>query len=148
MNPRQDVVLVVEDDPDDRNLIARAFRKANVEVPLHFANDGDQALTFLDRTAADPGSLQPVVVLLDLKLPRRSGFEVLAWVKAHTTLRRVPVVILTSSREGADLARAYDLGANSYLVKPTRPDALLQMIATIDAYWLTLNEAAGTDRAE
>ncbi len=140
MNPHQDVVLVVEDDPDDQNLIARAFKKAKVEVPLRFANDGDQAVTFLADTLQDAMTLRPVVVLLDLKLPRRSGFEVLEWVKQHETLKRVPVVVLTSSREAVDLERAYDLGANSYLVKPTRPEALLHMVESIDAYWLGLNE--------
>jgi CheY-like chemotaxis protein len=144
MNPHHDVVLVVEDDPDDQHLIARAFRKANVTVPLHFADDGDQAVAFLDRSLREPDALRPVVVLLDLKLPRRSGFEVLTWVKGHESLKRVPVVVLTSSRESADLERAYDLGANSYLVKPAKPDALLQMVAAIDAYWLGLNETSSS----
>ncbi|HEY8565444.1 MAG TPA: response regulator [Beijerinckiaceae bacterium] len=143
MNPHHDVVLVVEDDPDDRHLIARAFRKAQVQVPIHFADDGEQAVAFLSGAAADPAAMRPAVVLLDLKLPRRSGFEVLTWVKAHESLKRIPIVVLTSSRESSDLQRAYDLGANSYLVKPAKPDALLQMVATIDAYWLRLNEAAG-----
>ena len=148
MNPHQDVVLVVEDDPDDQNLITRAFKKAKVEVPLRFANDGDQALTFLADTLHDATALRPVVVLLDLKLPRRSGFEVLAWVKQHETLRRVPVVVLTSSREGVDLERAYDLGANSYLVKPVRFDALYDIAKTLDLYWLALSEKPdlGQDR--
>ncbi|MFC5086213.1 response regulator [Microvirga arabica] len=82
-----------------------------------------------------------MVVLLDLKLPRRSGFEVLEWIKGHPVLRRVPVIILTSSREDVDLKRAYDLGANSYLVKPARPEELLRMVEQIHAYWLGFNEA-------
>jgi CheY-like chemotaxis protein len=143
MSPREDVILIVEDDPDDRHLLARAFRKAQVQVPLRFANDGDEALLALGNASADADKpIWPVVILLDLKLPRRSGFEVLEWIKAHMTLRRVPVVILTSSRESQDLERAYDLGANSYLVKPARSEALLQMVEQIDAYWLRLNEAA------
>jgi two-component system response regulator len=140
MSSSEDVVLVVEDDPDDRALIARAFKKAGVAATLHFAHDGEEAVSYF----ADPASPQPVVVLLDLKLPRRSGFEVLAFLKGDVTLKPIPVVILTSSRESRDLRQAYALGANSYLVKPTRTDALLGLIATVDAYWLGLNQAVHT----
>jgi two-component system response regulator len=77
---------------------------------------------------------------LDLKLPRRSGFDVLAWMKSHEKLRRVPVVIFTSSNVGADLDRAYDLGANSYLVKPAAPSDLVAMVAQINSYWLKVNQ--------
>jgi CheY-like chemotaxis protein len=143
MNRGEEVILVVEDNPDDQHLLARAFRKAQVKVPLRFANDGDEALSALGHeTPSGEPALWPVVILLDLKLPRRSGFQVLEWLKAHPALRRVPVVVLTSSREDQDLQRAYDLGVNSYLVKPTRGDALLQMVQQIDAYWLRLNEPA------
>ncbi len=143
MSPREDVILIVEDDPDDRHLLGRAFRKAQVQVPICFANDGEEAIAMLaDGSTSRDKLMWPVVILLDLKLPRRSGFEVLEWIKAHPTFRRAPVVILTSSREALDLQRAYDLGANSYLVKPARSDALLQMVEQIDAYWLRLNEAA------
>jgi len=141
MNPTDDLILIVEDDPDDRDLLARAFRKAKVETPLHFAVDGNEALTFLDRAGSVPDRIRPVVILLDLKLPGRSGFEVLEWIKGQPLLRSIPVIILTSSRESIDLQRAYDLGANSYLVKPARPDELLRMVEQIDAYWLGLNES-------
>ena len=140
MSPATDMVLIVEDDPDDRELLARAFRKAKVALPLRFAVDGDEAVAFLSEIVAGPAQPRPVVILLDLKLPRRSGFEVLDWIKRDPVLRRVPVIILTSSRENIDLERAYDLGANSYLVKPARPDELLRMIEQIHAYWLDLNE--------
>lgn len=140
MNPTDDLILIVEDDPDDRDLLARAFRKAKVETPLHFAVDGNEALRFLDRAGSVPDWTRPVVILLDLKLPGRSGFEVLAWIKEQPLLRSIPVIILTSSRESIDLKQAYDLGANSYLVKPARPDELLRMVEQIDAYWLGLNE--------
>ncbi|GEO16603.1 response regulator [Microvirga aerophila] len=140
MNPSDDVILIVEDNPDDRDLLARAFRKAKVETPLRFAVDGDDAVAFLGEVVSAPNHQRPAVVLLDLKLPRRSGFEVLEWIKAHSVLRRTPVIILTSSRESIDLQRAYDLGANSYLVKPARPEELLRMVEQIDSYWLGLNE--------
>ncbi|MFL5531879.1 MAG: response regulator [Gemmatimonadales bacterium] len=135
-------ILVVEDDPDDRDLLARAFRKAGVAMPLRFAVDGDEAVAYLGAAIDDLPESGPAVILLDLKLPRRSGFEVLEWVKGHPVLRRVPVIILTSSREDVDLRRAYDLGANSYLVKPARPEDLLRMVEHIHAYWLGLNQVA------
>lgn len=140
MNPADDVILIVEDDPDDRDLLARACRKAKVATPLQFAVDGNEALAFLDGIGSVPDQPRPAVILLDLKLPGRSGFEVLEWIKGHPILRSVPVIILTSSRENVDLERAYDLGANSYLVKPARPEDLLRMVEQIDAYWLGLNE--------
>ena len=142
MNSEQDVVLIVEDDPDDQALLQRAFKKAGVAVPIRFARDGEEAVAVLTEVANDAASARPSVVLLDLMLPRRSGFEVLEWMKRHPRLRRVPVVILTSSGESSDLERAYDLGANSYLVKPALPSALQQMVAKIDAFWLSLNERA------
>jgi two-component system response regulator len=133
-------MLIVEDNPDDVALLRRAFAKAAVDAEYAVARDGEAAITVLEDAAAR-GS-RPKVVLLDLKLPRRSGFEVLEWIRSHTSLRRVPVVILTSSDTGSDLVRAYDLGANSYLVKPVLPAALTAMVAQIDAYWLRLNAVA------
>ena len=140
-------VLIVEDDPDDRDLLARAFKRAGIEVPLWFAKDGDEAITYLEGIASGASQASPFIVLLDLKLPRRSGFEVLEWIKQNASLRRIPVIILTSSRESVDLDRAYDLGANSYLVKPARPEALRQMVEQINAYWLGLNETAMQGRS-
>ncbi|MDP8917338.1 MAG: response regulator [Pseudomonadota bacterium] len=141
------VVLIVEDDADDRDLLARAFKRAGIDVPLWFAKDGDEAVAYLEGVAFDMSQATPFIVLLDLKLPRRSGFEVLEWIKRNARLRRIPVIILTSSRENVDLERAYDLGANSYLVKPARPEALRQMVEHINAYWLGLNEMAMPGRS-
>ncbi|WP_262297688.1 response regulator [Microvirga sesbaniae] len=135
-------ILVVEDNPDDRDLLARAFRKAGIAMPLRFAVNGEEAVASLEGAHGGALGASPAVILLDLKLPGRSGFEVLEWIKAHPVLRRVPVIILTSSRESIDLKRAYDLGANSYLVKPARSDDLLRMVEQIHAYWLGLNQAA------
>ena len=136
-------ILVVEDNPDDRDLLARAFRKAGIAMLLRFAVDGEEAVTYLKGAHGEALVSGPAVILLDLKLPGRSGFEVLEWIKGHPVLRRVPVIILTSSRENVDLRRAYDLGANSYLVKPARSDDLLRMVEQIHAYWLGINQAAG-----
>ena len=141
-------VLLVEDSRDDALLIVRAFRKAGLALPAHVEN-GEAAVAYLVQAAADgdqaPGSL-PELVLLDLKLPRKSGLEVLAWLRAQDTLRRLPVVVLTSSREAPDVRRAYDLGANSYLVKPVGFEALRQLVETLGLYWLALNEPP--DRGE
>lgn len=143
MSVVEDVIVVVEDNPDDRDLLARAFKKAGTTVPLRFATDGDEAVSLLDAMSAGSHSrLRPLVILLDLKLPRRSGFEVLDWLKSHSALRSTPVVILTSSQQNADLSRAYELGTNSYLVKPTQPQALQSLIADLSAYWLGRNEPA------
>lgn len=136
-------ILLVEDDPNDVLLIQRAFRKANLVNPLQVVSDGEQAELYLSGrgTYADRERYPlPVIVLLDLKLPRRSGLEVLEWLRGQPGLKRMQVVVLTSSREATDVNRAYDLGANSYLVKPVAFDALIDMVKALDLYWMILNE--------
>lgn len=133
-------VLLVEDDPDDAHLLRRAFRRVRPTLRLEHLADGEQAVARL----ADEDASLPSVVLLDLKLPRMSGFEVLGWIRADRRVRRVPVVVLTSSRLHNDVGRAYDLGANSYLVKPTASEALVAMMADVDRYWLCANELPPT----
>lgn len=136
-------VLMVEDDPDDQVLIRRAFVRAGAGIPVHVAGHGDEAIAYLSGAGAFADRARhplPGLVLLDLKLPRRSGFEVLEWLRAQPRLRRIPVVVLTSSRETPDLARAYELGANSYLVKPPDLAALTAMMQTVDAYWVRLSQ--------
>ncbi len=137
------VILVVEDDPNDVLLIQRAFKKANILNPLKTVSNGDEAVAYLGGEGEYAGveeSPSPVLVLLDLKLPRRSGLEVLAWIRAQERLRRLPVVVLTSSRETSDINKAYDLGANSYLVKPVGFDSLLDLVKSLELYWLILNQ--------
>ena len=138
-------ILLVEDNPDDEALTLRAFKKQKITNPVVIARDGVMALDYLFGTGAFAGrdsSDTPQVVLLDLKLPKRSGFEVLTWVRAQPGLKRLPVVVLTSSRELEDVDRAYELGANSYLVKPVRFEDLLEMVKTIGMYWMILNKSA------
>lgn len=137
------VILVVEDDPNDVLLIQRAFKKANILAPLRTVSNGDEAVAYLggEGKYADPEQApSPELVLLDLKLPRRSGLEVLEWIRSQERLRRLPVVVLTSSRETSDINKAYDLGANSYLVKPVGFDSLLELVKSLQLYWLTLNQ--------
>jgi CheY-like chemotaxis protein len=137
------VILIVEDDVNDVLLLHRAFQKANIVAPLQTVSHGDEAIAYLagegvyaDRERFPP----PILVLLDLKLPRRSGLEVLEWIRGQSGLRRLPVVVLTSSRETDDINTAYDLGANSYLVKPVGFEKLLEMVRSLEMYWLTLNQ--------
>jgi len=129
-------ILHVEDNPDDIMLIALAFRKAGVAVQLESAVDGDKAIAALQNgLRASP----PACVLLDIKLPFRSGLEVLEWIRTQPHLKRLPVIMLTSSNEPADINRAYDLGANSYLVKPPELEGLIELAKTIEHYWLKTN---------
>lgn len=136
-------ILLVEDDPNDVLLIQRAFRKTKVNYTLQVLEDGEKAIDYL----AGVGTYEdrdrypiPVLLLLDLKLPRKSGHEVLAWLKQHQELKRLPVVVLTSSKESQDINQVYDLGANSYLVKPVAFDDLQQLVNMLNLYWLILNE--------
>ena len=139
------LVLLVEDDPADVRLIQRAFSKLATAIPMMRLTNGDDAVAYLsgsgpyENRAAYP---VPAVLLLDIKLPRRSGFEVLGWLRRHNSaLRRLPVVVLTSSRHSADVNRAYDLGANSYLAKPETPAELDRLATNFQAYWLSLNQS-------
>jgi CheY-like chemotaxis protein len=150
MHPNTYPILLVEDSPDDALLVQRAFRKANLANSVQLVRDGDEAVAYLkgDPPFSDRGQFPlPVLMLLDLKLPRLSGLEVLKWVRQNGTLKRLPVVVLTSSRESVDVNRAYDLGVNSYLTKPVGFEALLEMVKSLNLYWLILNEQPEIGRA-
>lgn len=135
-------ILLVEDDSNDILLIQRAFRKANLINPIRIVKDGDEAIAYL---AGEGNYINrdefpiPALILLDLKLPRRSGLEVLAWIKQQPVLKRIPVVVLTSSQESKDIDLAYDIGVNSYLLKPVKFTSLIKMVEALDAYWMQLN---------
>lgn len=136
-------ILLVEDDPNDILLTQRAFYKANVKNPVQVLKDGEEALLYLSgkQMYADRDRYPlPILILLDLKLPRKSGFEVLTWLRQQPGLKLLPVVVLTSSGENSDIQQAYNLGANSYLVKPVGFDPLFEMIKQINLYWLGLNK--------
>src|SRR3954467_5044148 len=128
------VVLIAEDNGDDVLLIRRAFTKARLMNPLHFVENGDLAIDYLAGRGvyADRETYPlPALLLLDLKLPRKSGFEVLAWVRGEAGLRVLPVIVLTSSRESGDVQKAYAMGANTYLTKPVAFDNLTEVIKTL-----------------
>lgn len=137
-------ILLVEDNSDDAELIAYAFRKVGITNPLFRLADGDAAVEYLGGTGKYADRLHyplPALILLDLKLPKRSGFEVLAFVRGQKATRHTTVVVLSSSNQQADIERAYDLGANSYLIKPVNRDKLIELVRSLDAYWLKLNQA-------
>ncbi len=140
---KQNLILLVEDDGNDIILIKRAFKKAKTINPLEVVTDGEEAINYLKGEGKYIDRIQyplPIIILLDLKLPLKSGFEVLEWIKKQEGLKRIPVVILTSSSESRDINRAYDLGANTYLTKPVYFADLIEILKTIDIYWLILSE--------
>lgn len=142
-------ILLVEDEPIDVLTIRRALQKAQVTNPMQVVGDGDAAVAYLggEPPYADRAAYPlPIVILLDLKLPRRSGLEVLAWLRAQPVLKRLPVIVLTSSREDEDINRAYELGANSYLVKPVELQALVEMMRSVRSYWLVHSELPSAAR--
>jgi two-component system response regulator len=135
-------VLLVEDNPDDEELTLRGLRRTNLTSPVDVARDGQEALDYLFGNHDQAAKPLPVVVLLDLRLPRVDGFEVLKRIRAEEHTRRVPVVILTSSNEDRDLINGYDLGANSYVRKPVRFEEFATAIAQLGVYWVLINEPA------
>ncbi len=137
------LILLIEDNPSDVELARRALGKARIGNDLVVAEDGEEALEYLWGTGRHAGrdvSALPAVALLDLKLPRMPGLEVLRRVRGDQRTRRLPVVILTSSREEQDLAAGYDLGVNSYIRKPVDFKRFAQCIEQLGLYWLVLNE--------
>src|SRR5581483_1707246 len=137
------LVLMAEDDDNDVFFLERAFKQAQIANPVHRVKDGEEALAYLKGEGQYSNREKfplPHLMLLDLKMPRKNGFEVIQWVRQQPGLRRVPLVVLTSSKEDPDVNRAYELGANTYLVKPVKFDGLVEMMKTLNLYWLILAE--------
>jgi CheY-like chemotaxis protein len=133
-------ILLVEDNPYDAELALRAFRKNKISNDVVWLKDGSEVLDFFfDGAKARPRE-HPKLVLLDLKLPKVDGLEVLARLKANEVTRAVPVTIMTSSREERDLVKSYHLGVNSYIVKPTDFDQLIEAVKSTGSYWLMINK--------
>jgi CheY-like chemotaxis protein len=135
-------ILIVEDNPDDEALILRALKKCNVKNEVEVVRDGAEALDYLFKNGqfATRATGDPTVVLLDIRLPKINGLEVLERVRADPRTRRVPVVMLTSSDEQEDMIRSYDLGCNSYVRKPVEFDKFMEAIGSLGLYWLLVNE--------
>lgn len=134
------VILLVEDNPDDVRLTQRALKENAISNQLVVVNDGAAALDYLARAGTEPGVILPTVTLLDLNLPKIDGLEVLRRIRANPRLKRLPIVILTSSKEEVDLINSYDLGANSYIQKPVEFDEFNAAVRQLGLYWLLLNE--------
>jgi two-component system response regulator len=145
MSPQHEVeILLVEDNPHDAELTLRALKARNLANQVFIARDGAEALEFFFGDSAHPLreiGVAPKVVLLDLKLPKVDGLEVLRRLRADEQTRMLPVVVLTSSREEPDIATAYRLGANSYIVKPVDFEAFARAVSDVGFYWVLLNEA-------
>jgi CheY-like chemotaxis protein len=136
------VILHVEDEANDVMLVGLAFKKAGPAPVIQVVHDGEQAIEYLSgagRYADRQLYPLPSLMLLDIKLPRLSGLELLSWLRGRDDLRRLPAVMLTSSPQMRDVNKAYELGANSYLVKPSALDELVQMVAKLSSYWLETN---------
>ncbi len=134
-------ILLVEDNPNDCCLVLRVFRKLDLDKRVHITKDGVEALEFLSQSQKDKHEKSSLkVILLDLKMPRMTGLEFLEIVKSKEETRHLPVVILTSSNEEVDIERAYQLGVNSYLVKPVNYDVFSAAIKDITNYWLEINK--------
>jgi two-component system, response regulator len=142
---RSNIILLVEDNPDDVELTLRAFRKSKVLNEIVVVRDGVEALDYLFSTGAFAGrdpNTSPEVVLLDLKLPKLDGLEVLRRMRGDERTRRTPVVVLTSSGEEKDILTSYDLGANSFVRKPVDFNQFLEAAQQLGLYWLVLNQRA------
>lgn len=140
---QEKVLLLVEDNPDDEALTLRALHKHNLANQIVVARDGQEALDYLFGEGEYSGrdtSQPPQVILLDLKLPKVDGLQVLERLRAEPSTRRVPVVVLTSSNEERDMIRSYDLGANSYVRKPVDFEQFIEAARQLGLYWLVLNE--------
>lgn len=131
-------ILLVEDNPLDVDLTLRAFQRRKLANPILVARDGEEALAWIPRW--ESGETLPTVILLDLNMPRVDGLAVLRTLKSHPLLRRIPVVVLTTSKEDRDVQVAYDLGVNSYIVKPVGFDNFMDVAQQIELYWCVINE--------
>ena len=131
-------ILLVEDNPGDVRLTQEAFKDGKMLNKLHVAEDGMEALAFLKREGKHNDAPRPELILLDLNLPGKDGRDVLAEIKADRDLKRIPVVILTTSRSEEDILRSYDLNANCYITKPVELDKFIEVVKFIEDFWLTI----------
>ena len=135
-------ILYVEDNEDDVLLLRFAFKRADILNPLHFAQDGQEAIDYLAGAGKFSDRAKypiPSLVLLDLKLPKKMGMEVLHWIREESSVRKLPVVILSASAQKSDVDRCYEFGANAFLVKPSDADGLADMCQALKHFWLTYN---------
>jgi len=138
-------ILLVEDNPDDANLTIRALKKNNLANKLHHVIDGDEALDFIfarGKYANNHVGNAPKLILLDVKMPKVDGIEVLRKIKADERTKKIPVVMLTSSKEDPDIKACYDLGVNSYVVKPVDFESFMKVVSELGLYWMLINQSS------
>ena len=138
------VIMLVEDNPDDEALTVRALRRSNIANHIEILRNGQDAVDYLDSN--DPDKPLPCVVILDLKLPKLDGLDVLRHIRGDSRTRLLPVVVLTSSSEEADIVESYNLGANSYVRKPVDFDDFAKAVSQLGLYWLLINEPLSHSR--
>jgi CheY-like chemotaxis protein len=141
--PKPIIILMADDDADDRLLAKDALAECRLGGEIHFVENGEELVDYLQKRGkfANPSSApSPAIILLDLNMPRKDGREALREIKSDPELRRIPVVVLTTSRADTDIGRVYDLGANSFIAKPTSFDSLVDVMKTICRYWMDIVE--------
>ncbi len=146
MNPTENdpirPILLVDDRAADIDLTRRAFAKRKLLNPIEVARDGEEALAYFDRWEA--GEPLPICILLDLRMPKINGLEVLRRLKSHPRFSSIPVIMLTTSKDDRDVEEAYKLGCNSYIIKPVEFEKFIEVASNIEVYWCALNTPAGT----
>ena len=138
-------ILYAEDEENDAFFLKRAFKQASIPHPLVVVSDGQEAIDYCSGSGRYTNRNEyplPCLVLLDLNMPRKSGLEVLEWIRKEPSVRTLPVIVLTSSLQDSDVYRAYTHGANAYVAKPSQPDGLIALAQTVKDFWLTLNRTA------
>jgi CheY-like chemotaxis protein len=143
MNKRAVTIIVADDDPDDRLLIRDAFEESRLANPLVFVEDGEELLELLNGKGKNAGTVSkplPGLILLDLNMPRMDGRTALSHIKSNPELRRIPIVVLTTSKAEEDILRSYDLGVNSFIAKPVTFQGLVDVVKSINRYWIEIVE--------
>ena len=143
VNAGEGTILILEDEPDEAILLQQAFQKAGAKNPIRLFRDGQEVIDYLSRRSTDAAKAftdgRPGLMLLDLKMPRKTGFEVLQWLRHQSQWKRLIVVVMANSLHPGDISRAYELGCNSYLEKAVNPGQFAEMVGLILRYWLVLN---------
>jgi len=130
-------ILLIEDNPGDVRLILEGFSEGNIAHNIHTVKDGEMAINFLEKGMGYEDSVDPDLILLDLKIPRKNGFEVLEFIKSRSELKDIPVIVLTSSEAEDDILKSYELNANCYVTKPLDVDRYVVMVKAIEEFWIT-----------